>query len=336
MSTAGPIIPALERIRRVSTNFYASPEQVQNWAAQGKLSWVERADCLLIFCRSSDFHRVYHVAESTEALSGALASNPFPKGPLVADLIGRQQEIDLVARVYEETCGFRKYTTLIRMVRIMDDSPADGDDAGVILAEPADVPAIRAFLIKLLDRFADQIPEEDELESAVARKNILIVRQSQGLGGLLIFDQTGLTITLRYWYVNPRFRGQGIGARLMKTFFRISRGARRIVLWVVSDNTDSIEKYQHYGFRRESLMDQIMIKKNTIEEVLKEIRPEFDFTASDDFISDGMLDSHDVVTLVADLDRAYGISIAGIDIVPENFQNIAAIEQLLRKYAAAP
>jgi acyl carrier protein len=83
-------------------------------------------------------------------------------------------------------------------------------------------------------------------------------------------------------------------------------------------------------------MDQIMIRKTTIEEVLKEIRPEFDFTTSEDFIGDGMLDSHDVVTLVADLDRTYGISIAGIDIVPENFQNIAAIQQLLRKYAAAP
>jgi len=326
------MIPALERIRRVSTNFFAAPEQLQGWAS---LSWVETPDCLLIFRRSSDFHRVYHVAESIEALSGALASNPFPKGPLVSDLVGRQQEIESAARAYE-ACGFRRYTTLIRMVRIVDDSLPCGDHADVTFAEPADIPSIRAFLIKLLDRFADQIPEEDELESAVARQNILIVRQADELGGLLIFDQTGLTITLRYWYVNPLFRGRGIGARLMKTFFRINRSSRRIVLWVVGDNTGSIEKYQHYGFQRESLMDQIMIRKTTIEEVLKEIRPEFDFTTSEDFIGDGMLDSHDVVTLVADLDRTYGISIAGIDIVPENFQNIPAIEQLLRKYAAAP
>jgi acyl carrier protein len=70
----------------------------------------------------------------------------------------------------------------------------------------------------------------------------------------------------------------------------------------------------------------------TIEEILKEIRPEFDFTASQDFVGDGMLDSYDIVTLVSDLDKAHGISIAGVDIVPENFQNIASIEGLLRKY----
>ena len=66
--------------------------------------------------------------------------------------------------------------------------------------------------------------------------------------------------------------------------------------------------------------------------ILQGIRPEFDFTTSDDFIRDGMLDSFDMVTLVSDLDKAYGISISGVDIVPENFQNIAAIEKLLQKY----
>ena len=70
----------------------------------------------------------------------------------------------------------------------------------------------------------------------------------------------------------------------------------------------------------------------TIEEILREIRPEFDFTASQDFVGDGMLDSYDIVTLVSDLDKAYGISISGLDIVPENFQNIASIQKLLQKY----
>jgi acyl carrier protein len=73
----------------------------------------------------------------------------------------------------------------------------------------------------------------------------------------------------------------------------------------------------------------------TIAEILKGIRPEFDFTASQDFVGDGMLDSYDIVTLVSDLDKAYGISISGLDIVPENFQNIASIQKLLQKYGQA-
>jgi len=69
----------------------------------------------------------------------------------------------------------------------------------------------------------------------------------------------------------------------------------------------------------------------SLTEILKEIRPEFDFAASDDFIADGLLDSFDMVTLVAALDKNHGVSISGADIVPENFKNLQAIEALLRK-----
>ena len=68
----------------------------------------------------------------------------------------------------------------------------------------------------------------------------------------------------------------------------------------------------------------------TVSEILKEIRPEFDFSTSSDFIADGMLDSFDMMTLVSALDKTYGISIQGTDIVPENFQNLQTIEALLR------
>ena len=73
---------------------------------------------------------------------------------------------------------------------------------------------------------------------------------------------------------------------------------------------------------------------NPIVELLQGIRPEFDFAASSDFIKDGMLDSFDVVTLVSELDKKYKISIAGIDIVPEHFRDVASIENLVRKYTA--
>jgi len=68
-----------------------------------------------------------------------------------------------------------------------------------------------------------------------------------------------------------------------------------------------------------------------LPEILREIRPECDFTASSDFMADGMLDSFDMMTLVATLDKTYGISIQGTDIVPENFRNLETIGALLRQ-----
>ena len=41
-----------------------------------------------------------------------------------------------------------------------------------------------------------------------------------------------------------------------------------------------------------------------IEEILTGIRPEFNFSDSEDFIGDGMLDSYDILMLVANWTRA--------------------------------
>jgi acyl carrier protein len=66
-------------------------------------------------------------------------------------------------------------------------------------------------------------------------------------------------------------------------------------------------------------------------DILSSIRPEIDFSSSTDFIEDGYLDSLDIVTLVSELDKKYAISIDGMDIVPENFNNVESINILLRK-----
>ena len=55
-----------------------------------------------------------------------------------------------------------------------------------------------------------------------------------------------------------------------------------------------------------------------IKKILTEIRPEFDFESSSDFIEDGYLDSFDLVTLVAELDETFNISIDGLEVVKKN------------------
>lgn len=74
--------------------------------------------------------------------------------------------------------------------------------------------------------------------------------------------------------------------------------------------------------------------KEKVIEILSNLRPEFDFTEDVDFIEQGMLDSFDVVNLVSDLDSTFGISIDGVDILPENFATVESIINLLIKNGA--
>lgn len=71
--------------------------------------------------------------------------------------------------------------------------------------------------------------------------------------------------------------------------------------------------------------------KQQIIEILTDLRPEFDFAQDVDFIEAGMLDSFDVITLVNALDERFGISIDGMDVLPENFSSVDKIIELLHK-----
>ena len=68
-----------------------------------------------------------------------------------------------------------------------------------------------------------------------------------------------------------------------------------------------------------------------ILEILEEIRPEHNFIESSDFIEDGLLDSFDIISIIDILQENYNIIIDGLDIIPENFCNIEAIKELIRK-----
>ena len=65
--------------------------------------------------------------------------------------------------------------------------------------------------------------------------------------------------------------------------------------------------------------------------MLNELRPEFDFMDSDDFIVDGLLDSFDIISLVSMLEEKYDCKVDGLDIVPENFSSVDSIITLVQK-----
>ena len=71
--------------------------------------------------------------------------------------------------------------------------------------------------------------------------------------------------------------------------------------------------------------------KDKIVQILKEIRPEFEFEGVENFFDEGMLDSFDLMTLVSTLDERFAIKIDGTDILPENFMNVDSIAALVER-----
>lgn len=71
--------------------------------------------------------------------------------------------------------------------------------------------------------------------------------------------------------------------------------------------------------------------KDKIREILEGLRPEFEFTEGQNFIEEGMIDSFDMVNLVNELEENFDIIIDGIEIIPDNFSNLDAIEALVAR-----
>ncbi len=71
--------------------------------------------------------------------------------------------------------------------------------------------------------------------------------------------------------------------------------------------------------------------KKEVLEVLNGLRPEIDHEDITDYIEEGLLDSLDIIYLVAELEKKLGISINGEEIVPENFRNFKSIQKLITK-----
>ena len=69
--------------------------------------------------------------------------------------------------------------------------------------------------------------------------------------------------------------------------------------------------------------------KKQIIEILSEICPGIDFETETALIDDGLIDSLDIVAVVTELMEAFDVELGVDDLMPENFNSVEAIEELI-------
>ena len=68
-------------------------------------------------------------------------------------------------------------------------------------------------------------------------------------------------------------------------------------------------------------------------EILAELHPDVDFETEDQLIDNKILDSFDIVTLVAEIDDNFDVQIPAEELVPENFNTAKALYELIQRLA---
>lgn len=72
--------------------------------------------------------------------------------------------------------------------------------------------------------------------------------------------------------------------------------------------------------------------KERVLEILSGVCPDVDFTMDADLVDDGVLDSLSIVTIISALSTEFSIQLPLEELVPENFNSLDAIVELLEKY----
>ncbi len=65
--------------------------------------------------------------------------------------------------------------------------------------------------------------------------------------------------------------------------------------------------------------------------ILTELRPDINFDEKKALIDDGILDSFDIVALVGEIGETFDVQVGVEDLIPENFNTVEAIWELINR-----
>lgn len=68
--------------------------------------------------------------------------------------------------------------------------------------------------------------------------------------------------------------------------------------------------------------------------ILTQLNPDVDYATETALIDGGILDSFDIVTLVSEIDDAFGVAIPAEELTAENFNSAKALYALVRRLEA--
>lgn len=265
IQTPGEVFDAIQKAKAGATafctNFFPVETKLQGWIDRGGLFAELHSGSAFFFRKDRDFQRFYFCAADVTALGQGMAAVPGLKTERVmTDLVGTESALKNLLPMLE-SAGFRRYTQLQRMARIgRPESMAVSSPIG--FAGKADCQSVFELIENSFDCYGEQLPMLYEIESAVENRQILAAWRDDELAGLLYFETQGFASAVRFWAVAEKFRALKIGSALMQYYFKTQESVRRFTLWVNSENQNAIQKYRHYGYAPDGLIDQILANQN--------------------------------------------------------------------------
>lgn len=271
MTTIISITEILNLLREVKnyrkdylTNFYIETEKFELLINHRLIEFVKLGETVFFCKRNLKFKNLYFCTTGIDALREDLAHfmKLHPGETFLADLIGKLKDVTVLENVFR--ChDFYRYASLVRMSQT-NHMAGNGiiSNENISFADRLKAKEVNDLLNKYFDPYAEQLPLKEELYKLSDHNRVIVYSEDNEIKGFIIFELSGKTSYLRYWFVHPEYREKKIGSRLLRRYFDESISAKRKLFWVIESNSNAIKRYEHYGFEREDLLDHILINKD--------------------------------------------------------------------------
>ncbi len=227
----------------------------------GTLKGIDSEDLVLLIDEKPDLVRVYFYALERNSLQKVRLLLSNYNKPIIIDVVGKDPQARDLANILIN-CGFEEYSKFVRMVNDKPNMPKYLSNSKVEYANKYDKESIMALLYSEFDPLFAHIPSQSEIEQAINKNEITVVRDDKKIIGLTFFEMISSTnIMFRYFIVDEEFRKKGIGGDLLFYTFN-SYPEAKYTLWVGTYNK-AMQKYERLNFKHDGLVDYILkLKEN--------------------------------------------------------------------------
>jgi ribosomal protein S18 acetylase RimI-like enzyme len=246
------------------TNFYPEEFKINLWISNNELFYEDYTDSILFFHKCDGFVTLFYCTTTIDALDNALIKLESDS-LYVVDILSNTSK-SLVIEIFYNN-GFKRHNSLVRMNKINQLKNIQYQpNENIKNADLSDTIEIQKIFFTYFDKFTEQIPINKELMQWIKQSHLIVYKDESKIVGFLIYDITGITLYLRYWFVRPEYRDQKVGSELIKEFLFRGKETKRQIFWVIESNENAIKRYLHYGFTRENMYDFVLIKNKKHEE----------------------------------------------------------------------
>lgn len=211
-------------------------------AAEGRLYAAETPDALLLL---QDWESHYRLHFFLHDLEQALPLKKTSK-PVMAEIPFRPRDTGLQeAAAYLEAQGFRRLFTRCRLAR-----GAGQEGPPAVSAVPAavrDASRVQTLLRESFSPLTGCLPDQRELEQALAEGRILLLEEDGKLSGLLHYTLAGRSSEIRHLALRRERRGRGLTRPLLAQYLARTAEKKHLV-WAREDDPAAQRAYAAQGY----------------------------------------------------------------------------------------